>query len=348
VGSDSIYVQWQISLDGGATWAALPGEFSTTLILNSLSREMDSALIRAVFTNVCDSAFSQPALLVVPWLAVVEPTGGETFCAGQQFELQWTGSNVERVSLLLSGDGGTSWTVIASNISGSSYLWTIPTGLVPGGDYRIRIVQSGTSQPAAATTPGEFAIHTSASVISQPGDVTVNPGSGATFSVTAGGFPTVSYQWQTMPPGGSWQDIPTATGSSLFVGNITAAQTGTRYRVIVQNPCGADTSREALVTVSGGTGVESSREIESVLSLSVRPTPAADGATLDVTTGRSGIVRIEVFDARGGIVRATVLGPVGPGRHSVPIDASDLPAGTYRCRASARGSTAETELIVIR
>ena len=64
-----------------------------------------------------------------------------------------------------------------------------------------------------------------------PQDVSGAAGSTATFTVTAIGTGTLTYQWQTLS-GGAWSNISGATSATYSV-TIAPALDGTEYRCVV-------------------------------------------------------------------------------------------------------------------
>ena len=60
-----VTVQWQISTDGGVTYFNVAGATSATLTLPALTVAQNGARYRAVFTNGCGSATTNPATLTV-------------------------------------------------------------------------------------------------------------------------------------------------------------------------------------------------------------------------------------------------------------------------------------------
>ena len=72
-----------------------------------------------------------------PVVTVVYPAGGETFTAGDSFDIQWIATDnvgVDSVTILCSINGGTDWTVLSSGEPNDSlYTWDVPIG-DPGSD----------------------------------------------------------------------------------------------------------------------------------------------------------------------------------------------------------------------
>jgi glucose/arabinose dehydrogenase len=76
----------------------------------------------------------------------------------------------------------------------------------------------------------------------------VAAGRPATFTVEASGTTPLSYQWQR-----NGADLPGATGPSLTLPSVTAADSGARFRARVSNTAGAVLSNEAVLSVLSGT-----------------------------------------------------------------------------------------------
>ena len=118
---------------------------------------------------------------------------------------------------LSSTDNGTGFTVVVSNSAGS--------------------ISSRTARlTVSATAP---------TITTQPSDQSVNSGQAATFSVTAAGTQTLTYQWQRngAPIGG-------ATSATYATAATTQADNGATFAVVVTNSAGSITSRTAKLTVT--------------------------------------------------------------------------------------------------
>lgn len=104
-----------------------------------------------------------------------------------------------------------------------------------------------TTWAEATPTP---ALCSSATVTSDPADVTVAAGINATFSVTADGT-SPSYLWQRSTDSGStWNTISGAAVSSYSTPNLTLADNGNQYRCIVSVSCNGSSATSAVATVT--------------------------------------------------------------------------------------------------
>ena len=116
------------------------------------------------------------------------------------------------------------------------------------------------------------------SITTQPASETVAVGSAATFSVTASGSGTLSYQWYM----GS-AEISGATSSTYTISSVASSDAGSYY-VTVSNSAGTTTSSTATLTV--GTTTTASCDttyVDSVLS-AISTFESALGTTLTAAT----------------------------------------------------------------
>ena len=99
------------------------------------------------------------------------------------------------------------------------------------------------------TRPGVFRIRYTGSnlpsISQQPASRTVSVGQPATFSVSATGTGTLSYQWQR-----NGANITGATGSSYRLPSAALSDSGAQFRVVVRNAAGSVTSNAATLTVT--------------------------------------------------------------------------------------------------
>lgn len=89
------------------------------------------------------------------------------------------------------------------------------------------------------------------SIGTQPTSQTVSAGGSVTFTVTANGAPTLTYQWQRKNSGATtFTNIAGATSASYTLTNASAADNNAQFRVVVTNSSGTATSNAATLTVT--------------------------------------------------------------------------------------------------
>ncbi len=154
----------------------------------------------------------------------------------------------------VSTNGGANWNPIAPAVTTPSLTLTAVTVSMNGYKYRCVITQG------CATTTSSVATLTVTSplptITSHPANLSVCEGSVATFSVTATGSGTLTYQWQ-VNTGSGFGNVPAAspyTGSTtntLTITGATLAMNGYQYQCIV-TLTGSVTSNIATLTVNPG------------------------------------------------------------------------------------------------
>ena len=338
-------VFWQRSTDNGLTWEDIPASSNDQLTVVSITAEDDSTLYRALYSNQCDTVATQPARLTVQSVRMVAPSGGEVFCLGTTQTIRFTRQHVDAVNVELSTNGGTNWSTIATNVTVDSLLWTIPTSLRPGGDFRIRVVHSNGS--ANDASDASFAIHSEPGVVQSPTSATADAGTSARFTVVGDAFPRFTIQWQSRAPGSSdWTDVPNATVGTLVISQTTVEQSGTQYRAVLTNACGSDTSEPATLTVNPSAGISTGDG--ATIGLAVRPNPASDRAEILFTAQRAAHAHMVVIDARGNTVRTLLDRRVDAGVGRVGVDTRSLASGAYRVVLRVDGVTYTSAFTVVR
>jgi len=138
------------------------------------------------------------------------------------------------------------WQKGGVNIAGATGATYSLASVVAGdaGNYAV-IATNSAGSVTSATASLTVSTATSAPTIStQPASQTVAPGAAVSFSVTASGNPTPTYQWQK---GGV--NIAGATGATYSIANVVAGDAG-NYTLIATNSAGSATSNVAALTVS--------------------------------------------------------------------------------------------------
>ncbi|MBL8316400.1 MAG: hypothetical protein JNK55_21940 [Rubrivivax sp.] len=159
--------------------------------------------------------------------------------AGDGLSYQWQRST----------DGGSSWTDIVG-ANASSYTLDKVDATMDG--WRFRVVVKGTAN--AVTTAAAVLSVQAAAVLPvftvQPASATVTAPAVAGFSVTVGGTPAPSLQWQFSADGGqTFANLAAATAASYTTGATTVGNNGWQYRVVATNSAGSVTSSAATLSV---------------------------------------------------------------------------------------------------
>ncbi|HBG71679.1 MAG: hypothetical protein A2W93_06790 [Bacteroidetes bacterium GWF2_43_63] len=172
---------------------------------------------------------------------------------------------------------------------------------------------------------------TAAAVVTDPASTSVCPGTAVSFTVTASGDPTISYQWQK-----NGVNIAGATSSTYTIASVTAGDTAT-YRCVVTNSFGNDTSNGAVLTINAATSITSQ-------PVSIN---ANEGDDITLTVGASGgsltyqWKKNNVNISNGG----NISGATSAALQILNVSASDF--GTYTCAVTGTcGSVTSSGAIV--
>ena len=248
-GTPTPTVQWQVSIDGGATFNDIAGATSTTLSFTALTANNGSEY-RAVFTNVDGSATTTAATLTVNTTApaITSNPTNQTVNAGQtaSFTASASGSPTPTVQWQVSTDGGATF----NNIVGATSTTLSFTAVTANNGSEYRAVFTNTLG-TATTTAATLTVNTTAPAItSNPTNQTVNAGQTASFTASASGTPTPTVQWQVSTDGGAtFNNIAGATSTTLSFTAVTA-NNGSEYRAVFTNTLGTATTTAATLTVN--------------------------------------------------------------------------------------------------
>jgi hypothetical protein len=264
-GAPTPTVQWQLSTNGGATFAndtTDAGNTTGTLTVASTTTALSGRQYRAVFTNSAGSATSTAAALTVspkpeaPKL-ITNPVA-KTVTAGESatFTAAASGVATPTVQWQLSTNGGATFandSTDAGNTTGTLTVASTTTAL-SGRQYRAVF----TNASGSATTTGAAL---TVNVKPEAPKVTTNPVSKAvtatastTFTAAASGVPAPSVQWQVSTNGGATfaNDTTDAgnTSATLSVASTTVALNARQYRAVFTNSAGTATTTAATLTVT--------------------------------------------------------------------------------------------------
>jgi alpha-tubulin suppressor-like RCC1 family protein len=183
-----------------------------------------------ITTQAADAAVLEPATASFSVAAIGTPP----------FSYQWQRSD----------DGGTTFNDIVG-ATAASYTTGATNAAADNGDrYRVRVSNAdGPSISVSATLTVTSAVIAPA-ITTQPQNVSVAFGAGATFTTVASGT-SPAYQWQRSNDGGStWADIANATNASYTLASAQAGDSSAQFRARASNAAGTVFSNAATLTVN--------------------------------------------------------------------------------------------------
>jgi PKD repeat protein len=269
-GSGDLSYQWQMSINGGASWSSLvdgiefSGSASEMLTINPVSSFMNGYLLRvrvsgdctpvAISDEITINTIPAPLITVQPMSALV--------CEGTDalFEIKADGSDLSFEWQMLDGgdwvtvEADADHDIISQPNESSLTVKEVDYILMHGNRYRAVV-----SNDCGTMTSVEVIlnIRTAPEIFARPSDIVACEGADVIFTVTEASYEDPSYMWQVKESGmPDFIDIAAAdpgyTGHdtrALTVVNVSAGMAGNLYRVIVTNGCGPTISHEALLTV---------------------------------------------------------------------------------------------------
>jgi hypothetical protein len=258
-GNPTLTVQWQVSIDGGATFNNLTnggiygGATADTLTLTGATLAQNAYEYQAVFSNTLfgagspSTATTSPATLTVNASPVVgtNPTNMTINAGGNtSFTSSATGFPTPTEQWQVSTDGGATFNNITDGgvYSGSATATlSIAGGLASMNGYEYRDVFTN-GNGSATTAPSTLNIDFAPTVTSNPTNGTINTGSNTTFTAAASGNPTPNVQWKVSTNAGATFNNLTNTGiysgvttGTLTLTGATSAQNGYEYLAVFSN-----------------------------------------------------------------------------------------------------------------
>lgn len=266
-GGTNVTYQWQVSTDGGTTYANISGATSATYSFVVASGDNNKKYRTKVNSTCGPEITSLPGTLTTKTdVSISGQPANTTVCIGANasFTVTATGTGL---TYQWQKKNGTNW----ENISGAtSATLTVESVTAEMAGNKYRVVCAGDCN---TVTSGEATLSTyvTNNITANPSDLSLCSGVSATFSVTAEGN-ALTYQWQVSTDGGStWTNITDATSASLTF-TTASGDNGKKYRCKVNGTCGGEkTSSVATLT------------IKSDVSISSQPVSATVCGTADVT-----------------------------------------------------------------
>jgi hypothetical protein len=229
-----------------------------------------------------------------------------------------------------------------SGATSSSYTTPATAASDNGAVFTVTVTGSSGNVTSSGAT---LTVNVPPSITAQPASKTVLTGQTATFSVTATGTATLTYQWNK---GGV--AISGATSSTYTTPATASADNGAQFTVTVTNAAGSVTSSAATLTVSAATAILNA----SQSSLSFSSVNIGSSKSLSVTFTNAGNSNVTISNVSlsgagylvSGVQTGQILTPGQVATMSVtfaPATAGSLP-GSVTVTSNASNSPATVTL----
>lgn len=240
-GNGTLTYQWYAGSVGsgtaisGATAASYTTGTAGTyyvVVTNTLNGTSASTTSSAATLTV--NSASAPTITTQPTSQSVNAGGSVTFTVAA------TGSGTLTYQWYFGGSA-------ISGATGTSYTISSVTTANAGSYYVVVTNTVGTSTATTTSATATLTVNSAPTITTQPASQTVVLGNSATFSVTATGTGTLSYQWYKGGVG-SGTAISGATSATYTIAQTTSASAGSYY-VAVTNSVGTTYSAAATLTL---------------------------------------------------------------------------------------------------
>jgi hypothetical protein len=246
--------QWQLSTDGGTTFANVTGATSATYTIASPTAAQNGYKYRCNLSSSCGAATTNVVTLTVNTLpAITAQPQSTSICAGSNntFSVTATGTGITyQWQLSTTGCAGT-----FTNITGatsSTYVVTAATASQNG--YAYKCVVSGTCTPAVTSSCAVLTVIVPTTVTTSPSNVTICDGGNTSFTVVGTGAGII-YQWQVntgsgfvnVTDGGVYSGATTAT---LTLTGVNTSYNNYQYRCQLSNAICTTPAVSSLATLT--------------------------------------------------------------------------------------------------
>jgi len=350
----------EMSTDEGKVWTSIANN------VDAVARNYDWTLpavtasrvwIRAV--DVAGSGAADTTLApysIVSPLAISDPKGGERIGQGVTYTVRWTRQPVITSVNIEFAPNGDDWTTLASNVTATTYEWTVPT--VSTEKARMRVTSSTNAQ--ISSTGGDFAIGAPRFeiVIPEPG-ATICSNQNNQFRWNGDFIDRVRIQYST-DAGTTWRTATQAASYAVSdwqvfsragsLGNI-ADQTACLVRVI-DNASNEELDRVENLTINKCDQAVSVQEDllrpTDMAITGVSPNPVRTEADVTVVADRAMVADIAIVGVDGVVTTLRRDVTVDVGENRITIATEGLASGVYQLIIRSGALTVATPLTVVR
>ena len=184
---------------------------------------------------------------------VVQPTNATvTSGTNATFTVVTTGAPAPTIKWQRSTDGGLIWSDLANDSTHSGVATsalTVSSTTLAMNAFRFRAIAANGVPNDANSNSAVLVVTQAPAITTQPMSVAITAGSPASFSITATGSGTLSYQWFFTPAGNSTpQSISGANSATYSIASAQAANAGD-YVCVVTNNISSVTSNAAQLSI---------------------------------------------------------------------------------------------------
>lgn len=215
----------EFDFDFSWTAPSAPGEYYILAIANAVDGFGDS--------NGDMWNWMAPQKITVMDLQLKTPDGGEVYCAGNSYKIEWENTDVENLKIELSSDGGENYDEeLVSSVSGSAleWNWDLPQGQALGDEYRVKLTDLDNSN-IFEESAGNFSVKGWLEIVKEPVSKTACTSESVSFEAEGKGV-GVTYQWQK-----NGKNIPNANSSIYTINKLFKEDEGS-YSCMVGSECG--------------------------------------------------------------------------------------------------------------
>ncbi len=328
-GTATLTYQWKKG--GTAISGATAASYTTPATTSADNGTQFTVTVTNAFGNVTSNAatLTVTASGIAP--SITSQPASKTVAVGQTATFSVTATGTGTLTY--------QWKKNGAAISGAtSSAYTTPATVSSDNGIVFTVTVTGTS--GNITSSGAtLTVNAPPSITAQPASKSVLTGQTATFSVTAAGTATLTYQWNK---GGV--AISGATSASYTTPATTSADNGAQFTVTVTNAAGNVSSTAATLTVSAGTAILNA----SQSSLSFSSVNIGSNKSLPVTFTNNGNSNVTISNvslsgagyAVSGVQTGQILTPGQVGTMNVtftPAAAGSLP-GSVTVTSNASNS----------
>lgn len=241
----NVYIQWEVSSDGGANWADVPGGNTAQLFIDVVTADMDQNLFRFRIYDACGNSLTSNGALLTVQTGIQSGPFDVSSCIGEYasfyvnvcsfpLDIQWE----------VSTNGGGNWSIIPGEQGETLTLPNVQQAW-NGRKYRVHDLANNLySEAATLTVTGAFNY--------PPYDVNACIGGSPSFYVGVCGFGNVSLIWQYSEDGGAnWINIPWANQYILTLTNVQPSQNLNLFRA--KDMTSGEVSAYATLYIDAGT-----------------------------------------------------------------------------------------------